>query len=586
MKKDRKKAKHTPKTVLTAVWNALKTAGKAVWKALRCTPRPFVWLARKIGALVCRVWQSRKTHPSVWKKALLASLAVLLAGNIAMSAVFVAYSVRTRRDSEWAMSYAVSTADTAAEAADAACSESARTSERTERTLQNWKYRESVYTGTIGDNLTWEINPESASLTISGEGEMGDGFDENQKPAFTMLYRNFIRTINIGSAVTSIAPYAFEDFTALETVNLGSGMETIGDGAFSGCSSLSTVRTGNTPLITIGEYAFCGCSSLKDLFLPQTFEEYHRMSDYNWVRFRVHEENGIFTADEEGCLYTDDGETLLYCPVGIDAEYSRYPDYVIPDTVCKLDEDCFRGNCFNCLIIPGSVKSVCMKGALLNWADQIILRDGVESLSIENTNEEHYMHIGSIKIPDSMKTIDESVYGVVDAIEFSEPNRLLMKAEDGSIYSKDGKTLYLAARNYERTSFTVREGTVRIADGAARNVSLSDCGSISLPDSLEYIGDDNFRCIELRKGKTLTLPDGLTHIGNRCFMSMTVSKIRIPDSVQYIGEDFLLYTNDTRCTDNGCTESETVVVFDGSEAELRQICESALPDGVTMQYGK
>lgn len=568
------------KTAGKAVWKGSKTVGKAIWKALKFASRPLVWFTRKTGALTKRVWNTRHTHPTAWKRALIVSLTVLLAANITMSAVFVAYSVRTRRDTDWA----IYTADCAADAVDAVRIQSDDNQRKTEKTLADWRYRESVYTGTLGDNLTWEINPESATLTVQGTGDMDEAFDENQKPAFTMLYKKSIRRIVFDSGVTSIAPYAFEGFPELETVTLGSGMERIGNNAFSNCYSLTTVRTGNSSLQTIGADAFNACCKLTELYLPKTFEEYHTMSDYNRICFRVDEENEYYKTDDNGCLYTSDGEKLIYCPVGVLADYGSYPDYIVPDSVVTIEEGCFNGNHFHCLIIPGSVQTVRLSQSNPFWTQELILREGVKQLKADHDiSSEYHSWIDRVQLPNSLKTIDEGFYRMASIIDCSNSHPLLTKTKDGLLYSKDGKTLYHVSQDDNRKSLTVREGTERIADSATLSMELYEVESISLPDSLQHICSNNFRSITLPEGKTLTLPKSLKTIGDKCFTCMTVSKIRIPKSIESIGADFLQYTNDTRCSEEACREGQTVVLYNGGREQLSDVCVCGLPYDVTLQ---
>ncbi len=136
--------------------------------------------------------------------------------------------------------------------------------------------------GKCGNNLTWTLD-SSGKLTISGTGDMSDythDFENNIRTSPWADYRSMIRSIEIGSGVTRIGSYAFEDtnitsltipgsVTAigdygfngnryLAELTLQSGLKSIGKEAFSWSKRLTTVTIPNG-VTTIGEEAFVHC---------------------------------------------------------------------------------------------------------------------------------------------------------------------------------------------------------------------------------------------------------------------------------------------------------------------------------------
>lgn len=136
--------------------------------------------------------------------------------------------------------------------------------------------------GKCGNNLTWTLD-SSGKLTISGTGDMSDythDFENNIRTSPWADYRSMIRSIEIGSGVTRIGSYAFEDtnitsltipgsVTAigdygfngnryLAELTLQSGLKSIGKEAFS-CSKRLTTVTIPDGVTTIGEEAFVHC---------------------------------------------------------------------------------------------------------------------------------------------------------------------------------------------------------------------------------------------------------------------------------------------------------------------------------------
>ena len=113
--------------------------------------------------------------------------------------------------------------------------------------------------GTCGDDLTWTLD-NSGKLTISGTGAMYDYDYDYESYSFTSpwaKYRSMIRSVEIGSGVTSIGSYAFVD-TNITSLTIPGSVTAIGDHGVSGNRYLATL-TLNSGLETIGAFAFSDC---------------------------------------------------------------------------------------------------------------------------------------------------------------------------------------------------------------------------------------------------------------------------------------------------------------------------------------
>lgn len=150
---------------------------------------------------------------------------------------------------------------------------------------------EEETSGTWGYNLTWSYNPQTATLTIEGTGEMGyyavDAYpwSEYAKEVKHIVlpegllnigegaFRNFLvlEDVNIPSTVAEIEAYAFEKCASLKKLTFKSGLLGIRMEAFSGCSSLEQVNIPDT-VTTIDSRAFYFCTSLKEICLPRVLE--------------------------------------------------------------------------------------------------------------------------------------------------------------------------------------------------------------------------------------------------------------------------------------------------------------------------
>ena len=152
-----------------------------------------------------------------------------------------------------------------------------------------------VTSGVCGDELTWRYDEETATLTITGTGDM---YDFTYGSAGTIPWKaclTLIQTVVLDSRVTSIGAYAFAGCSALETINIPNSVVTIGRDAFRECtalehieipgsvsdlptnlfilcSSLQTV-TLNTGTTQIGISAFNACSALTGITIPDGVEQ-------------------------------------------------------------------------------------------------------------------------------------------------------------------------------------------------------------------------------------------------------------------------------------------------------------------------
>ena len=123
------------------------------------------------------------------------------------------------------------------------------------------------YSGSCGDDLTWNFDETSGQLTVSGSGAMY-GAD---KLGWTN-FKNNIRSVEIGSGATSVGAYAFADCENLTDVQMPNSVMRIAYNAFENCSSLTAVDIpDNVTEIAYG--AFMDCSSLTAVDIPDNVTE-------------------------------------------------------------------------------------------------------------------------------------------------------------------------------------------------------------------------------------------------------------------------------------------------------------------------
>ena len=145
--------------------------------------------------------------------------------------------------------------------------------------------------GSFGDGFTWELNPGTGELTISGEGAMPD-FEYGEKP-WEQRRDNITKAV-IGAGVTHIGANSFLSCGSLAEVTLPAGLVSIGESAFTYCRALSSLTlpeglqsigrgafaqaglheiTIPDTVASIGAMAFLNCASLQSIGLPSGITE-------------------------------------------------------------------------------------------------------------------------------------------------------------------------------------------------------------------------------------------------------------------------------------------------------------------------
>ncbi len=146
----------------------------------------------------------------------------------------------------------------------------------------------SVY-GPCGDNATYRYNPDTATLTISGTGNMKDFGAHTNRPWYN--YRDEIKHAVVEDGITSLCSCCFME-TGITDVALADSITTFGTSTFLRCTDLTQIvlpqklkkiETSdfnyctdltdvvlNDGLETIGFLSFANCTALKGIMIPDS----------------------------------------------------------------------------------------------------------------------------------------------------------------------------------------------------------------------------------------------------------------------------------------------------------------------------
>ena len=336
-------------------------------------------------------------------------------------------------------------------------------------------------------------------------------------------------------SLTGIWLYAFKDCVDLATVEL-TNVRSISSGAFQNCTSLRSVRLSDK-MTGLSDHIFDGCTSLAFIDMPDdpipvSFSVFNGTAYYNdpsnW-------ENGVLYVD--GYL------------IAANADFAPLTEYTVKEGTVVIAD-----NAFSNVGYSSKLKKMTLPDGLY--------RIGKNAFS-------KLFSLSEINMPDSVRSVG---YGAFDGSGYDKESNYT----DGGLYV--GNWL-VSVDNVAMTSFTVREGTVGVADGKDTALFPSRAQKItqlSLPSSLEYIGPRSFARLritdlQLPAGlqtmgegafencsslKTANLGDcyRLKSIGGKAFSGAALSEITIPESVVSMGE--LVFNHNTVDLTIRCEASE------------------------------
>ena len=360
--------------------------------------------------------------------------------------------------------------------------------------------------GQCGDNLTWSYNTATATLTISGTGDM---FDFYIGAPWTS-YRSSIRYIVISDRITRIGLSAFSECTDLTNVTIPNSVASIGESAFYDCSGLTSITVPDS-VTSIGDYAFSNCTGLTSITIPDSVRSIGDGAFYGCTGL-----TSIFISDSVtsiGRIAFSGCSGLSSITVGTKNEkYFSNGNCLIEKDTDKLILGCKNSVIpHSVTIIDGSAFSNCTGLTSINIPDSVT--------SIGDWAFSNCTGLTSINIPDSVKSIGDFAFEKCTGL----------------------------------TSIAIPNSVTSIGDYA-----FSDCTgltSITIPDSVRSIGDGAFSdCTGLT---SITIPDSVTSIGRMAFSSCSgLSSITVgTKNEKYFSNGNCLIEKDTDKLILGCKNS-------------------------------
>ena len=339
-------------------------------------------------------------------------------------------------------------------------------------------------------------------------------------------------------SLTAIWGYAFKDCAKLTYVDL-KNVSSVSGGAFQNCTGLRSVHLSDE-LTELPDHLFDGCASLAEIDMP---DRPIAISAFilNGTAYYNDKSNW-----DKGVLYADG-----YL-IAADKTFASETEYAV-----KADTRVIADNAFSNVGYSAKLRKMTLPDGLYR-----IGQEAFSKLSL----------LTEINIPDSVRSVG---YGAFSGTGYKNYS-------DGGLYV--GNWL-VAVQKVAMESFTVREGTVGVADGRDSSLFPTKAQAVTqltLPSSLKYIGARSFA--RLRNITDLKLPSELRTLGEGAFegcVSLKTVNLGECTKLESVGEGAFEGCVSLKTVNLGeCTKLESVGGAAFREAAISEITVPASVDSM------
>ena len=413
----------------------------------------------------------------------------------------------------------------------------------------------TVYTGSVGPELTYTLDSGTGHVVIEGRGAMTsdelsnypkreyvktisfpEGLTSICANAFHGCYN--LQSVVLPDSVTTVGAYAFQECTKLTTVNLGKGIKTIAPQAFIFCTALQKVRWSDC-LESIGDMAFYNCTSIGDtVFFPKTFKtmgwgafgsENYNSDSKVMVWEAIHADDFVrYESDVPGenhFTYILFGDSVEYIPKML-CKFMYNDTIILPQTVKTIGESAFT-NCsrLQSINIPESVTSIGASAlAGCKKLKQLVLPSSLKELPEQLCDQ--CLALDSVKLPAGLTVIPQKAFSGCALRRVAIPNSV-----------------------------------TNIGNSAFAGCPLD---TVVLPTSLNVLGDNVFNQLNLTTSpKHLVLNDKLVATGMGTFCNWSeLQTLVIGKNMSILGQDCFL--GDSLVKDITCYAAQPPLIYDAT----------------------
>ncbi len=399
------------------------------------------------------------------------------------------------------------------------------------------KWIKQKESGTCGDDVRYEFNQLTGTLTISGSGAM---YNYAYGTTPWDPYKGSIRSVVIGDSVTSIGAYAFSDCTSLVIVTIPDSIRSIGDFAFEGNTSLDSITLPDT-IESLGNSAFESCSELTTIDLGRSVNHIGDAAFYecsSLASFVVSDENDAYVSIE-GVLFSKDMQTLVHFPSAKEGT-----SYVIPNSVTTIRSYAFE----ECESLTSVTISSSITTLEHDAFDAIFYdSDGETPLDDENLAGSTFNYVDnkwikqtSISSEDPIKDSGECGEGVTYELNLSTGILTISGSGQMRLYSSGNAPWFSHKESIK--SIEIADSIRSIGDFAFEGITSIE--SIAIPDSVETIGVSAFECCS--KLTTVNIGKSVKSINEAAFKGCISLALFVVsnDNDAFTSIDGVLFNND------------------------------------------
>ncbi len=307
----------------------------------------------------------------------------------------------------------------------------------------------------------FSYNTEIEKVTIQSKiGENGEiiGVERIGDNAFREC--SSLRETTMPDSVVEIGKTAFRECTNLEKVQLSNNITSIQSQTFNLCYNLTRINMPES-LTQISSEAFSGCYKLDNIHIPSGVSNISTGafgSCTNLYNLTIDEGNSTYEV-EDGIIYKKDNSTLI-------------------------------------MLVPMATK------------ETVTIREGIKRL--DSSSLSICTSMTKLELPSSLEYITGRAFSTnstkLETITIPESNKYY-KAEDGYIYSKDGKELvYVVA---SKKNIEINEKVETLKTGAIYYTSATE---ITIPDNVKKIEGNAFRYSRSNTLKSIHIGKGVNDL--------------------------------------------------------------------------
>lgn len=336
-------------------------------------------------------------------------------------------------------------------------------------------------------------------------------------------------------SVTDIKNLAFAN-SQLTSVTVSPNVTSIVYGAFLGCENLESITLPEN-LQAIEMLAFDSCTSLQSISIPESVIYIGSSAFYDCYRL-----SAVYAESLESwcsiCFEGSDANPLKFAEkLYIDGQLLT--DLVIPNVSDLVYDYAFYNAQLNSITVPSYVYYIGRSAFYGTTAETLTLNENLEGI---NPKAFATSSIQSVELPDSLRYLGyQAFFGCEDLKELTFGNQLVEIGSDSFAYT--GLTSVVLPENIEYVgscafqNSKLKEVTfncknVYIGDNAFENCPLGD---LDLQENIQGFDYESFAGTLATK---VNIPSTVTGLTYREFaFSYNLVSVTIPDSVEHIGDE-------------------------------------------------